>query len=137
LFFSAITRFTLKGTLGDIEKSYFARMRQSPHVISHYSAGVRLIGLTDRQLEREMKKMQRSVKQIDSPYAKPLPFVAQKGSSLKPTPRANKQGKRVAREPFSSQYQLNTSVQQISANPTSQHLGLDHEIEVRLLFIKQ
>lgn len=44
-------------------------------MISHYAAGVRLIGLTTRQLERQMKKMQKSAAKNDSPYAKPLPFV--------------------------------------------------------------
>jgi len=49
--------------------------KEAPHVISHYTAGVRLIGLTTRQLERKMKEMQKSAAGNDSPYAKPLQFV--------------------------------------------------------------
>lgn len=70
--FNAITQFSIKQTLADIEKTFHS---QAPHVISHYTAGVRLIGLTTRQLERQMKKMQKSAAKNDSPYAKPLQFV--------------------------------------------------------------
>ncbi|XP_060077399.1 uncharacterized protein LOC132556953 [Ylistrum balloti] len=80
LFYTAITEFSLKTTLGEIERSYLARMRQAPHVLSHYTAGVRLIGLTDRQLQRQFKKMQKTARNNDSPYAKPLPFVSQSGA---------------------------------------------------------
>ena len=72
LFYSAITQFSIKQTLADIEKTL---KKQAPHVISHYTAGVRLIGLTTRQLERQMKRMQKTAGQNDSPYAKPLQFV--------------------------------------------------------------
>ena len=46
-----------------------------PHVISHYTAGVRLDGLNDKQLATAMRRMQKDAKKCDSPYAKPLPFV--------------------------------------------------------------
>ncbi|KAL4225708.1 EF-hand domain pair [Mactra antiquata] len=72
LFYNAITHFSIKQTLADIETTF---RKQAPHVISHYTAGVRLIGLTTRQLERQMKKMQKSAAKNDSPYAKPLLFV--------------------------------------------------------------
>lgn len=72
MFYNAITHFSIKQTLADIEKTF---RKQAPHVISHYTAGVRLIGLTTRQLERQMKKMQKSAAKNDSPYAKPLQFV--------------------------------------------------------------
>lgn len=72
LFYSAITRFSIRQTLADLEKTF---RKQAPHVISHYTAGARLIGLTTRQLERQMKKMQKSAVKNDSPYAKPLQFV--------------------------------------------------------------
>ncbi|XP_052775065.1 uncharacterized protein LOC128213426 isoform X2 [Mya arenaria] len=71
LFYLAITRFS-KLTLADIENLF---RKHAPHVISHYTAGVRLIGLTTRQMEREMAKMQKSAAKNDSPYAKPLQFV--------------------------------------------------------------
>ncbi|KAH3814057.1 uncharacterized protein LOC127835933 [Dreissena polymorpha] len=72
LFYSAITKFSIRQTLADIEKTF---RKQAPHLISHYTAGARLIGLTTRQLERQMKKMQKSCGKNDSPYAKPLQFV--------------------------------------------------------------
>ena len=52
LLFSAITSFAMKNSMGEVEKYYAAKMRQAPHVISYYTAGVRLIGLNDRQLEQ-------------------------------------------------------------------------------------
>ena len=73
LFYSAITQFSLKQTLADLEKTLLKS--QTPHVISHYSAGARLIGLTTRQLTQQMKKMQKTAANHDSPYAKPLMFV--------------------------------------------------------------
>ena len=41
---------------------------------SFYTAGARLIGLNDRQLEQELKRLQKASKNQDSPYAK-LPFM--------------------------------------------------------------
>ncbi|XP_046565784.1 uncharacterized protein LOC124274467 [Haliotis rubra] len=78
LFYTAITEFHLKRTLETIQKAHLARVNQ-PHVLSHYTAGARLIGLTDRQLAMEMKRMQKSMKQQDSPYAKPLQLVVKEG----------------------------------------------------------
>ena len=75
LFFTAITRFAIKNSMGEIERYYASKMRQAPHVISFYTAGVRLIGLNDRQLELRLRKMQKEARGHDSPYAKPLPFV--------------------------------------------------------------
>lgn len=74
LFFTAITQFSLKRSLG--EDFRYITKRQ-PHVLSHYTAGLRLIGLTDRQLALQMKKMQEKSANTDSPYAKPLQFVSQ------------------------------------------------------------
>ncbi|KAK3092005.1 hypothetical protein FSP39_024396 [Pinctada imbricata] len=97
LFYTAITQYSLKNSLG---VSFGANLRQ-PHVISHYTAGVRLIGLTDRQLERQMKKMQKSARNNTSPYAKPLPF-AYLGSGAAPMHRPGQIGKK----DVSSKYQL-------------------------------
>lgn len=72
MFYKTITCFSIKHTLADIEKQF---RKQAPHVIGHYTAGARLIGLTTRQLERQMERMQRSIANTDSPYAKPLQFV--------------------------------------------------------------
>ncbi|XP_067679054.1 uncharacterized protein [Haliotis asinina] len=79
LFYTAITEFHLKRTLETIQKAHLARVNQ-PHVLSHYTAGARLIGLTDRQLANEMKRMQKSMKkQQGSPYAQPLQLVVKEG----------------------------------------------------------
>lgn len=78
LFYSAITDFHLKRTLENIQKALQNRVNQ-PHVLSHYTAGARLIGLTDRQLAVEMKRMHKSMKQQDSPYAQPLQLVVKEG----------------------------------------------------------
>lgn len=74
LFFTAITSFAIKNSLGEIERYYATKMRQAPHVISCYTAGARLIGLNDRQLEQEIVRMQKAAKNQSSPYAQPLPF---------------------------------------------------------------
>ena len=66
----------MKNSLGEVERYYAQKLRQAPHVISCYAAGVRLIGLNDRQLEQELRRMQKAAKNQDSPYAKPLPFVS-------------------------------------------------------------
>lgn len=76
LFYTAITQFSMKTTL-ELEKK-----KTQPHVISHYTAGARLEGLTDRQLARQMKRLQRTAVHHDSPYAKPLPFVSQINCSV-------------------------------------------------------
>ncbi|CAC5409798.1 unnamed protein product [Mytilus coruscus] len=81
LFYTAITQFSMKTTL-ELEKK-----KHQPHVISHYTAGARLEGLTDRQLARQMKRLQRTAVHHDSPYAKPLPFVSQMNCSVVPTSR--------------------------------------------------
>ncbi|XP_048255853.1 uncharacterized protein LOC124111781 [Haliotis rufescens] len=78
LFYSAITDFHLKRTIENIQKAQQTRVNQ-PHVLSHYTAGARLIGLTDRQLAIEMKKMHKNMKQQDSPYAQPLQLVVKEG----------------------------------------------------------
>ncbi|XP_052095574.1 uncharacterized protein LOC127730974 [Mytilus californianus] len=81
LFYTAITQFSMKTTL-ELEKK-----KHQPHVIGHYTAGARLEGLTDRQLARQMKRLQRTAVHHDSPYAKPLPFVSQMNCSVVPTSR--------------------------------------------------
>ncbi|XP_074640153.1 uncharacterized protein LOC141898228 [Tubulanus polymorphus] len=93
LFFSAITKFAIKNSLGEIERYYAAKSRHTPHVISHYTAGARLIGLTDRQIERTLARFEKAAKGTNSPYAKPLHFVTPDQGKKKtkaseiPTPR--------------------------------------------------
>ncbi|KAJ8306259.1 hypothetical protein KUTeg_016804, partial [Tegillarca granosa] len=104
--------FTALNTIKHFERNYFARLPQSPHVLSHYTAGARLIGLTDRQLAKQMKKMQKDAKQHDSPYAKPLPFVSQ-GGSVKTTRRRTRCGM----SSHYSTYQLATERTRIGGGP--------------------
>ena len=75
LFFTAITKFAIKNSVGEVERYYANKARQAPHVISCYTAGARLIGLNERQLEQEIRRMRKAAKKSNSPYAKPLPFV--------------------------------------------------------------
>ena len=73
----------MKNSIGDVERYYAAKLRQAPHVISCYTAGARLIGLNERQLRQELRRMQKAAKNQDSPYAKPLPFVSMKKKGKK------------------------------------------------------
>ncbi|XP_063401644.1 uncharacterized protein LOC134685637 [Mytilus trossulus] len=110
LFYTAITQFSMKTTL-ELEKK-----KIQPHVISHYTAGARLEGLTDRQLARQMKRLQRTAVHNDSPYAKPLPFVSQMNCSVV----------------MASMYKLATERTEIGPmeNPTIIHeISEDHEDE--------
>jgi hypothetical protein len=64
---------------------YAAKARHVPHVISFYTAGARLIGLNDYQLEQQIRRMrkQKNVKNENSPYARPLPFLSLEKQSKK------------------------------------------------------
>ncbi|CAH1776219.1 unnamed protein product [Owenia fusiformis] len=83
LFFSAITKFAIKNSVGSVGRYYSNKARQMPHVLHHYTAGARLIGLTDRQLARHLKQMQSDNKGNKSPYAQPLQFVISSGTPKK------------------------------------------------------
>ncbi len=55
--------------------SYFHskyKRSQAPHVVGHYAAGARLIGLTEKQLQKHMEKIRASNANSTSPYAQPL-----------------------------------------------------------------
>ncbi|XP_050403675.1 uncharacterized protein LOC126819602 [Patella vulgata] len=75
LFISALKKFNIMSELCKPQKVH------QPHVLRHYTAGVRLIGLTDKQIAIKLKKMQKAGKNINSPYAKPLTFVIPSGST--------------------------------------------------------
>ena len=45
---------------------------QTPHVIRHYAAGARLIGLSEQQIRRHLEQLRRSsMSNNKSPYAQP------------------------------------------------------------------
>lgn len=46
---------------------------QTPHVIRHYAAGARLIGLSEKQIRQHLDKLRESSSDDKSPYAQP-PF---------------------------------------------------------------
>ena len=51
-------------------KKYFSST-QAPHVIRHYAAGARLIGLSEQQIRRHLDKLRESSADDKSPYAIP------------------------------------------------------------------
>ena len=96
-------------------------MRQAPHVISSYTAGARLIGLSDRQLEQELRRMQKAAKDQDSPYAKPLPFVHVR--------------KKTKKKPAATKKELPESKPETQAEPkkSASIESLEHEDETLLI----
>lgn len=55
--------------------SYFHskyKRSQAPHVVGHYAAGARLIGLTEKQLQKHMESIRATNANSTSPYAQPL-----------------------------------------------------------------
>ncbi len=49
------------------------KVRKSPHVVGHYAAGARLIGLTEKQMAKHLATLNATGDQNnDSPYAQPL-----------------------------------------------------------------
>jgi len=74
IFFSVITKFAMKHSLKEIEHYYASKTPHAPHVVGHYAAGARVVGLTDRELRRTWKDLSAASKGMDSPYAQPLNF---------------------------------------------------------------
>lgn len=60
-------------------------MRKSPHVVGHYAAGARLIGLTEKQMAKHLATLNQSGDEnSDSPYAQPVSLFASPIKLLKP-----------------------------------------------------
>ncbi|XP_022102020.1 uncharacterized protein LOC110985355 [Acanthaster planci] len=79
ILFDALTQFMKSSALKAMDEivGYYKskyRRANAPHVVMHYAAGARLIGLTEKQLARHLEKLQASNKGKDlkSPYAQPL-----------------------------------------------------------------
>ncbi|XP_071487181.1 uncharacterized protein [Diadema antillarum] len=77
--FDALTKFMKTSALKqmDVLERYFNtkyKRAQAPHVVMHYAAGARLIGLTEKQLVQHLDRLQASNEGYDykSPYAEPL-----------------------------------------------------------------
>ena len=77
MLFEALTQFMKNSALHSMEEivGYFHskyKRAQAPHVVGHYAAGARLIGLTEKQLQKHMEKIRASNANSTSPYAQPL-----------------------------------------------------------------
>ena len=74
--FSALAKFMRKSALSsmsEIERYYNSKVRKSPHVVAHYAAGARLIGLTEKQMAKRLATLSVSGgENNDSPYARPV-----------------------------------------------------------------
>lgn len=66
--------FTFSLTLKIYPSRYYnAKVRKSPHVVGHYAAGARLIGLTEKQMALHLATLNQSGDEnSDSPYAQPV-----------------------------------------------------------------
>ena len=59
--------------MSEIERYYNSKVRKSPHVVAHYAAGARLIGLTEKQMAKRLATLSVSGgENNDSPYAQPV-----------------------------------------------------------------
>lgn len=75
LLFSALTKFMRKtalSSLTEIEWYYHKKERKYPHVVAHYAAGARVIGLTEKQLSIHLANLRFKYKAGDSPYCQPV-----------------------------------------------------------------
>lgn len=76
ILFSALAKFMRKSALSsmsEIERYYNSKVRKSPHVVAHYAAGARLIGLTEKQMAKRLATLSVSGgENNDSPYAQPV-----------------------------------------------------------------
>ncbi|XP_065052372.1 uncharacterized protein LOC135681710 [Rhopilema esculentum] len=78
ILFDALAQFMKQSALASVNEivRYYhtnAQRYSNPHdVIGHYTAGARLIGLTERQMRRDMKKLTKISSDNKSPYAQPL-----------------------------------------------------------------
>merc|ERR1712071_673273 len=101
LLFDALTEFMKKSALKAADEivGYYAKkykkvvktynMNKGAHVVGHYADGARLIGLTEKQIYRELKRLRMysnlTKDEKNSPYAQPLHL-----SLLKTQPRTKR-----------------------------------------------
>lgn len=76
ILFSALAKFMRKSALSsmsEIERYYNSKVRKSPHVVAHYAAGARLIGLTEKQMAKRLATLSvTGGENNNSPYAQPV-----------------------------------------------------------------
>lgn len=75
-----------------------------PHVVGHYAAGARLIGLTEKQLHKHLVRIRAANANSNSPYAQPLSILNQSPGKKRTRVRSQK-------SPLSSR--LNTKKEKI------------------------
>lgn len=63
---------TLSLSLCHVYRYYNNKVRKAPHVVGHYAAGARLIGLTEKEMAKRFATLSVSNKEADSPYAQPV-----------------------------------------------------------------
>lgn len=75
ILFNALTKFLKKSalaSLSEIERYYHNKARKAPHVVAHYAAGARVIGLTEKQMAAHLASLPFKCKKTDSPYSQPV-----------------------------------------------------------------
>ena len=108
LLFDALTEFMKKSALKAADEivGYYAKkykkvvktynMNKGAHVVGHYADGARLIGLTEKQIYRELKRLRMysnlTKDEKNSPYAQPLHLAL-----LKTDRRTNRSMQRVVK----------------------------------------
>ena len=71
--------------LHSMYRYYDAKVRKSPHVVGHYAAGARLIGLTEKQMAKHLATLNQSGDEnSNSPYAQPVSLFSSPIKLLKP-----------------------------------------------------
>jgi len=93
LLFDALTQFMKRSALHSINEIvgyYHSKYKkvQAPHVIRHYAAGARLIGLSEQQIRRHLDKLRESSADDKSPYA--IPPYSFYSNTMKATQKTQK-----------------------------------------------
>ncbi|XP_070570804.1 EF-hand calcium-binding domain-containing protein 3-like [Ptychodera flava] len=106
LLFDALTQFMKKSALQAMDEivGYYKtkyKKAQIPHVVGHYAAGARLIGLTEKQLVMHLEHLKRSNagQNEKSPYAQPL-HIFITPEKPRPVPRRCNRGRITLRVNF-------------------------------------
>ena len=55
-----------------LARYYHNKARKAPHVVAHYAAGARVIGLTEKQMAAHLASLPFKCAQGDSPYSQPV-----------------------------------------------------------------
>nr|XP_002129913.1 uncharacterized protein LOC100186906 isoform X1 [Ciona intestinalis] len=134
LLFDALTEFMKKSALKEAHEivGYYAKKykkvvksynaNKGAHVVGHYADGARLIGLTEKQIVQQLKKLQlcqnfENKGEKESPYAQPLQLSVLRSVTTTPNSRRRKNKQRPRKRPTLSS----------SANLKKESLHLHHQ----------